>query len=282
MPDEGRASLEARYPGEYVEAAGVRLRVRDQGPRDGAVLVLLHGFGASLQTWDGWVSGLSGRYRVVRFDLPGFGLTGADPTGDYSDGRACAVLLALLDRLGVGRATLIGHSMGGRMAWRFAAEHPERVAGLVLVSPDGFASPELGYGVRSKVPLVVRLLPYVLPRGMLRSSLAAAYGDPRRLTDATLTRYRDMLLAPGTRGAIVARTGQTLLEDPVPVLRRVSARTLLLWGVKDGMIPVSNAQDYLRAMPDARLVVLPGLGHVPFEEAPGESLAPVLGFLGGG
>ena len=260
----------------------MRLRVRDEGPRDGAVVVLLHGFGASLQTWDGWAARLTTQCRVVRFDLPGFGLTGADPSGDYSDERAGAVLLALLDRLEVRQATLIGHSMGGRMAWRFAAEHPERVSGLVLVSPDGFASSGVTYGVRAKVPVVVRLLPYVLPREMLRASLAGAYGDPRRLTAATVTRYRDMLLAPGVRGAIVARTGQTVLEDPVPVLRRVRARTLLLWGVEDGMIPVSNAQDYVRAMPDARLVVLPGLGHVPFEEAPGESLAPVLGFLAGG
>ena len=90
-----------------------------------------------------------------------------------------------------------------------------------------------------------------------------------------------MLLAPGVRRAIVARTGQGALADPVPLLRRITAPTLLVWGEKDAMIPVANAADYQSALPDSRLVVFPGLGHVPHEEAPALSLEPVRAFLGG-
>jgi pimeloyl-ACP methyl ester carboxylesterase len=281
-PDVSRASLEPRYaapPSTFVEAAGITLHVRDTGPRDARAVVMLHGFGSSLHTWDAWADALSADHRVIRFDLPGFGLTGPDPTGDYSDERSIAVLAALMDRLGVARAALIGNSMGGRIAWRFAAAHPERVTKLVLVSPDGFAGPGVTYGARSPVPMLVRILPYTLPTFLLRQSIAPSYADPKRLSDAVVERYRDMMLAPGVRDAIVARMGQMTLADPVPLLRRITAPTLLLWGEKDAMIPFRNAADYMAALPHATLVPLPTLGHVPMEEAPEVSLPPVRAFL---
>lgn len=281
-PDRPRAELNVGYlaaPGDMREVSGIRLHVRDTGPRDAPALVLLHGFGASLHTWEPWAVALSRQYRVIRLDLPGFGLTGPDPTGDYSDARFNQILTALLDQLGVARATLIGNSLGGRLAWMFAAAQPDRVDRLVLISPDGFASPGFEYGRAPKVPAVMRLLPYALPRPMLRASLAPAYADPDRLTAATVTRYNDMMRAPGVRQAILDRTAQVMLQDPTPLLRRIQAPTLLLWGEEDHMIPIRNAADYLAAMPHARLVRLPHLGHVPFEEAPDQALAPVLAFL---
>ncbi len=281
-PDKPAGELAALYlraPSDIRDVAGLHLHVRDTGPRDAPVLILLHGFGASLQTWEPWARLLQTRFRVIRFDLPGFGLTGADPTGDYTDARSVDVVLALMDQLAIPRATLIGNSLGGKIAWTLALDHPQRVDRLVLISPDGFASPGFEYGRKAKLPLLVRLLPYVMPRVMLRSSLLPAYGDPRRLTDAVVTRYRDLMLAPGVRTAMLARMQQVMLQDPVPLLARIKTPTLLLWGDRDGMIPIANARDYSEAMPDARLVTLPGLGHVPFEEAPDASLAPVLEFL---
>ncbi len=281
-PDRPRAALEATYaapPSTFVDIAGVRLHLRDTGPRDAPAVVMLHGFGASLHTWDDWAALLESDDRIIRIDLPGFGLTGPDPTGDYTDARSIAVLLALLDRLGVQRATFIGNSMGGRIAWAFAAAHPDRVAKLVLVSPDGFAGPGVEYGKPQEVPALMQVLPYTLPRSMLRANLAIAYADQGRLTDATVQRAYDMMVAPGVRSAIVARMRQLVLPDPVPLLRRLAMPTLLLWGDKDGMIPVSNAQDYLAALPNASLVVVPGIGHVPQEEAPRETITPLRDFL---
>jgi pimeloyl-ACP methyl ester carboxylesterase len=280
-PDKPRAALEAAYPSDYRTVDGVRLRLRDTGPREAPAVILLHGFGASLDTWEPWARALSARYRVIRFDLPGFGLTGPDPTGDYTDAREMKILIDLMDQLGVVRASLIGNSLGGRIAWTFAALHPDRVNRLVLVSPDGFASPGFAYNKPSKTPMIMRALPYVAPRSLLKASLAPAYARPEALSEATVTRYRDMLLAPGVRRAILARMGQTILRDPAPILARIQAPTLLLWGEKDGMIPIGNAADYLRDMPHATLVRLPNLGHVPFEEDPVSSLAPVERFLSG-
>ena len=249
-PDKDRAQLEARYAGAqstFVSAAGLRVHVRDSGPldksKDAPVVILLHGFGSSLHTWDDWARGLSSKHRVIRFDLPGSGLTGADPTGDYSDARSLQVLGALMDALGVTRASLVGHSMGGRIA------------------------------------ALVRLMQYVLPRPVLRMSLAPAYANPSVMTDELVTRYYDMMLAPTVRTALIARMEQSVLQDPVPILQRIKAPTLLLWGDADAMIPIANAADYLRALPDARLVTLPRVGHIPQEEAPDAALAVVEKFL---
>jgi pimeloyl-ACP methyl ester carboxylesterase len=281
-PDKPRAALEAKYaraPSEFIPVAGLRMHVRDTGPRDAPVVILLHGLGSSLHTWEPWAQTLSERFRVIRYDLPGFGLTGADPTGDYSDKRSVAVLASLMDALSVRHASLVGNSMGGKLAWQFAAEHPGRVDKLVLISPDGFASPGFEYGKRPEIPMVARVLPYTLPRFLLRMNLAAAYADTSRLTEVTVTRYRDLMLAPGVRRALLERTRQVMLEPPEPMLRQIRAPTLLIWGEKDGLIPFSNAQDYLKVIANVRLVSFPDLGHVPQEEDPGRSVIPVEAFL---
>jgi pimeloyl-ACP methyl ester carboxylesterase len=280
-PDKGRADLEAKYagpPSRFIEVAGIRLHLRDTGPKSASALIFLHGFGSSLQTWDDWAHNLEADHRVIRYDLPGFGLTGADPTGDYSDRRSIAVLLALMDLLGVQRASVVGNSMGGRLAWTFAALNPNRIDKLVLISPDGFASPGLEYGVTSKAPLMMRALPYVLPSFMLRDSLAPAFANADVITDALFSRYRDMMLAPGVRKAIVDRMNQMVLVDPVPLLKSIKAPILLMWGENDGMIPFANSADYLRALPNATLAALPGVGHIPQEEAP-TTVAIVRKFL---
>lgn len=279
-PDRGRAGLETEYagaPSQFLEVSGVRLHVRDTGPRDGPAVVLLHGFGSSLQTWDAWAGDLERDHRVIRYDEPGFGLTGRDP-GGYTDERGVVVLLGLLDRLGVQRASVIGNSMGGRIAWRFAAAHPERMDRLVLISPDGFREPGREYGTTEAVPLAMRTLPYVLPGFMLRPMLEAAYARPGVLTEALYQRYRDMMLAPGVRRAIVDRMGEQVLADPVPLLRSIEVPTLLLWGEGDRMIPFGNSKDYLAALPHGELRALPGVGHVPQEEAP-ETVKFVRAFL---
>jgi len=281
-PDKSRAELESRYlasPGDMRDVAGVRLHVRDTGPRDAPAVVLIHGFGSSLHTWETWARGLSAGFRVIRFDLPGSGLSGTDPSGDYTDRRSVQVLVALMDDLGVRRASLIGNSIGGRIAWKFAVQQPDRIDRLVLVSPDGFASSGFSYGVKPEIPMLVRMMRYVLPKTLVRLNLAPAYGDPARLTDEHVNRYYDLMLAPGIRDALIARMEQTVLEDPEPLLRRIGAPTLLVWGEKDGMIPFSNSADYMRLVPDITLAALPGLGHVPQEEDPVRSLEPVVAFL---
>jgi pimeloyl-ACP methyl ester carboxylesterase len=281
-PDKPLGELQARYraaPGDSMQVGPWRLHVRESGPKDAPAVLMLHGFGGSLHSWETWAQALSAHHRVIRFDLPGHGLSEPDPAGDYTDARSLQLTLALMDQLGVARASLVGHSIGGRIAWTFAARHPERTGRLVLVAPDGFASPGFEYGKATEVPAVLGLMRHVLPKAVLRMNLAPAYADPAFLTDELTTRYHDLMLAPGGRDAMFKRLQQTVLTDPRPLLATIAAPTLLVWGEADAMIPVANAQDYLGAVKGSRLVTLPGVGHLPQEEAAAASLPAVADFL---
>ncbi len=285
-PDLPRTQLEQRYlaaESDMVEVGVWRLHVRDSGtpsahPAAPPVL-MLHGFGSSLHTWDAWAEELAPRHRVIRVDLPGSGLSLPDPANNYSDARALELLVTLLDQLGVERASVIGHSMGGRIAWTFAAHHPARMHKLVLVAPDGFASPRFDYGQAVDVPATLTLMRYVLPRSVLKMNLKAAYARPETLSEEQLSRYHDLIRAPGAREAMLARLRQTVLVPPQPLLRQIQAPTLLLWGELDGMIPIANATDYLQAIPGSRLARLRDVGHVPQEEATQSTLLLLQEFL---
>lgn len=281
-PDRSRHELEQRYwnsATHYVEVGGTSLRIRDTGPPQAQAILLLHGFGSSLETWEPWAQSLDKTYRVLRVDFPGSGLSEADRSGQYDDARSLSLISALLDQMSIHDAVLIGNSMGGRIAWQFAAAFPDRIKKLVLISPDGFASPGFEYGKPPKVPAFLQLMKYFLPRALMKTNLAAAYGDPSRLSDATVDRYYELLLAPGNRGAMIDRMRQGVIEDPIPVLRRIKTPTLLLWGEKDRLIPFTNSADYVQALPNAELVSFRDLGHVPHEEAPVESLKALEQFL---
>lgn len=281
-PDQDLPLLEARYlaaPGDLIEVDGMRLHLRDSGPKDAPAVIMVHGFGGSLHSWEPWAQALSVDHRVIRFDLPGCGLSAPDSSGNYSDARSMQLLIALMDQLGIARASIVGHSIGGRIAWTFAATHPQRVDKLVLVAPDGFASPGFAYGQAPDVPASVELMRYVLPKPLLRMSLEPAYANASFLSDTLTTRYHDLMLAPGSREALIARMRQTTLVDPVPLLHRIQAPTLLVWGEADAMIPFANASDYLKAMAHVTLVSLPSVGHLPQEEAPEKSIVAVRDFL---
>ena len=281
-PDLSREALLQSYSraGTYPVKVGEQsVFVQDSGPKDAPSLVLLHGFGASLQTWDAWAGELEKDRRVLRFDVPGFGLSGPAANNDYSDAADVARLLALLDQLGLQQVALGGHSMGGRIAWNFAVAHPERVSHLILVSPDGFPDPSSTSENTYKVSPWLGLMHYSLPAWALKMGVAPAYGDDKLLTPETLRRYQDMLRAPGVRSAVIERMRQSRNIDPVPLLQSLKMPVLLVWGEKDAFIPISNAQDYLKAIPQATLVSVPRAGHVVHEEAPMASVQAVKAFL---
>jgi pimeloyl-ACP methyl ester carboxylesterase len=282
-PDKSKAELEKIYgtpQTAYVSALGVKVHYQDTGPSKNPIPILfLHGFGSSLQTWDNWSEALSKEYRVISVDLPGFGLTGEDPSGIYTDARSVEVLEAFLKELQIPKVVLVGNSMGGKFAWQFAARYPNEVSKLVLISPDGYASPGMEYGKKPNVPAIADLYRYFFSKTFLAMNLEPAYADPNTLNDSLVNRYYDLMLAPGVRGAILARMQQTVLQDPVPSLTTIQVPTLLLWGEKDAFIPIANSNDYLKVMPNAKRVSLPNIGHLPQEEQPAIGLAALKEFL---
>ena len=282
-PDKSKAELEKTYGSSknaYVTALGVNLHFQDSGPSKNPIPILfLHGFGASLQTWDSWAQALSEDYRVISVDLPGFGLTGEDPSGIYTDQRSVEVLEAFLKELKITKVVLVGNSMGGKFAWQFAARYPKQVSKLVLISPDGYASHGMEYGKKSEVPAIAQLYRYFFSKDFLAMNLEPAYANPNTLNEALVTRYYDLMLAPGVRSAILARMQQTVLQDPVPSLASIQIPTLLIWGERDAFIPISNSNDYLKVMPNAKRVSLPNIGHLPQEEQPSIGLQVLKDFL---
>ena len=282
-PDKSKAELEKTYGSPqtaYVSALGVQLHYQDTGPSKNATPILfLHGFGASLQTWDTWAQALSEDHRVISVDLPGFGLTGEDPSGIYTDQRSVEVLEAFLKRLQIPKVVLVGNSMGGKLAWQFAARYPNQVSKLVLISPDGYASPGMEYGKKPEIPAIAELYRYFFSKEFLAMNLEPAYANPNTLNDALVNRYYDLMLAPGVRGALLARMQQTVLQDPVPSLASIQVPTLLIWGEKDAFIPISNSNEYLKVMPNAKRVSLPNIGHLPQEEQPSIGLQVLKEFL---
>ena len=281
-PDLKKSYLEDKYgqdSSQFLNIEGARIHLRDTGNPNGPAIIFIHGFGASLHTWEDWSRSLEKEFRVIRFDLPGFGLTGPDTKMDYSDDRSNQILIKLMDTLHVKKATVIGNSIGGRIAWYFASRYPERVEKLVLISPDGFESPGLNYNTKPEIPAYWDLINFIFPKFLFKQNLEIAYTNKGVLSDQLFERYYELALYPGNRQAMLDRMRQTVLQDPTLFLKDIRCPILLLWGENDAMIPIKNAQDYLALVPQAKLQTLTKLGHLPQEEAPRESLPYLISFL---
>jgi len=286
-PDRGVDTLKARWatgPSHFVTLQGMQVHLRDEGPRgDPEPIVLIHGTSASLHTWDGWAAALKGQRRVIRLDLPGFGLTGPAPDGDYSMTRYADFIAALLDQLGVRRAVLAGNSLGGGVAWRTAVQHPERVSRLVLVDASGYplqsTSVPLGFRLAQSEwlqPVMSRLL----PRGMIESSVRNVYADPGKVTPELVDRYYELTLRAGNRESLTQRMKLRETDAQASeLIKTIGQPTLILWGAQDKLITEPSGQRFHQDIADSQYVVFEGLGHVPQEEDPQRNVAEVLKFL---
>ena len=284
-PDRPVSALQARWappPSRFVALEGMQVHLRDEGPRDDpAPLVLIHGTGSSLHAWDGWAERFAPTRRVVRFDRPGFGLTGPNPTGDYAMTYYAGFVARLLDHLEIPRCVLVGSSSGGRVAWHVALADPARLAGLVLVAPAGYprSTPfPLGFRI-AQSRLVAGLLAHVLPRGMIRRNLRRTYGDPARVTPGLVARTYEITLRSGNRRALGRTLIQAAARDDSAEIARIETPTLILWGARDTVIPPADAARFHAAIAGSQLVTFADLGHMPYEEDPAASIVPVEAFL---
>jgi pimeloyl-ACP methyl ester carboxylesterase len=285
-PDRPVETLVARWalpPSTFLDLDGQLVHLRDVGPRgDPAPMVLLHGTSASLHTWEPWVRGLQAQRRVITLDLPGFGLTGPRADGDYRGDADARFVLRVLDTLQVRHVVLVGHSLGGEVAWRLATLAPERVQRLVLIDATGLPvegrTVPLGWRL-ARLPGLGWLLESVLPRALVVQGLVQTYADPARVTDEVVDRYYDLTLREGNRRALIERLRQYAWGADADRVRRVTQPTLILWGGRDRLIPPAAGQEFQRRIAGSVLHVLADLGHAPQEEDPAASLAVLQSFL---
>ncbi|HYD06667.1 MAG TPA: alpha/beta hydrolase, partial [Reyranella sp.] len=282
-PDLPPQYLIARYgqpPSTFIDVGGARAHVRDEGKPDAMPLLLIHGSLGSLHMWEGWVGELKDRYRLISVDLPGHGLTGASPRGDYSIEAYTDFVEVLADTLHLDRFAIAGHSMGGAVAWSFAATRPERVSHLILV--DASAYPRDG-----EAPLSTRLARmrplgdiaiYFKPERWVRRSLEGLYADPAMVTPQRVRRYAELQRFPGNRQATLQRARHQEPLDPTP-LKRLDVPTLILWGAQDRWIPIADAFRLQNHVKGAKLAIFEKPGHNPMEEDPRATAAAVAEFL---
>jgi pimeloyl-ACP methyl ester carboxylesterase len=258
---------------QQIAIGGVQLHYSDEGNRlDSTPLLLIHGTSSSLRTWDGVTAQLKSQYRIIRFDLPGFGLTGPNPNRDYSTSYYNQVIDSLLTALHVSRVIIVGNSLGGSIATQYAIYQPAKVRGLVLVDAAGLPPAKKTTGAigfkLAQMPVINRLLTIITPRELVKKSLQDAYGDTRKVTDSLTTQYFDMLTREGNRQALIDRMRQGWQVTDSNFLTKVEAPTLIVWGSKDRLIPVENAELFQQKIKNSQVHIWDNLGHVPMEEDP--------------
>lgn len=261
---------------------GIQLHYRDEGRTDGSkdkpVLILLHGIMASLHTWDGWVESLQSDFRIIRMDIPGFGLTGPYADGIYNVERSVDMLDQLTDKLGIESFFLAGNSMGGYISWNFAIAHPEKVDRLILLDAAGYPfEPPLMLQLLH-TPVLKDGIAFITPRFIVTQTLNEVYGDASKVTDEAIDRYHQLMLREGNREAVVDVFASIAHLDSSKI-KQLQLPTLIQWGEADAWIPLANAEKFVADIKEAKIITYSGVGHIPMEEIPVQSANDAKEFL---
>lgn len=268
----------------YADLPGdLRVHYREDGPSGAPVLILVHGYGDSHFTWEGWTKALSESHRVIAIDLPGHGLTRA-PKEYRLEADALADLVAeVASKAGAERFAIAGNSLGGGVAWRTAVRHPEKVEALILVDAAGWPrtvplaeSPSLAFRILSH-PWGREFLKRIDNKPLIRQGLKTQVGNPEVITDAFIDRWAELQRAPFHRDILLEAN---LTSEATPeVISALRVPTLILWGEVDPLITKDAGEKFAEHIEGSRLIVYPETGHLPQVEIPEQSAKDVSDFL---
>jgi pimeloyl-ACP methyl ester carboxylesterase len=264
---------------------GLHVHYRDEGDPNRPLLVLLHGFGDSFTSWDGWVPELKGRFRLIRLDFPGHGLTRAPEGFVLRDNAGLADFVDVFAAtLALPKFAVAGNSMGGGVAWQLAVRHPERINALILVDAAGFPNEK----PPAKIPLAFKILRYPIGRIILRNidnrplieqGLKTDVYDQAVITPAFVDRWAEFQRAPGHRAILMSINLGAQARATPALLGTIKVATLILHGENDLLIEPASAHKFAAAIPGAKLLLYPQVGHLPQVEIPARSAADVAEFL---
>jgi pimeloyl-ACP methyl ester carboxylesterase len=289
-PDIPYATLEAKYSAHdpashFVDLpGGYHVHYQDEGSPDLPLLVLLHGYGDSFTSWEGWIRELKARRRLITLDFPGHGLT-RSPEGIVLRQESLADFVdAFAAALNLPKFAVAGNSMGGGVAWRLAVRHPERINALILVDAAGFTNEK----PPAAVPLAFKILRYESGRALLRNidnrflireGLRTDVFDKALITPALVDRWAEFQRAPGHRAILMSVNLGGQPADLTATLGTIKVPTLILWGEADVLLEPAAAHKFAAAIPGATLITYPQVGHLPQIEIPARSAAAVAQFL---
>lgn len=248
----------------------------------GEPVVLLHGFGASTYSWRKVMPALAASFRVIAIDLNGFGYTQRPRTfASYTREGQAALVLRVMDALGIGSAHLMGHSYGGGLTLWIASRHPGRVRSIVLVdsSAPTYANDRRSRAASLKPLLGLYLRSVVLRPETVRRALLRSFHDDSLVTPELVHEYYERIRIEGVVDAYHGLTAPTRTPAELVRLEEIQAPALVVWGAEDELISAASGRRAAARMPRSEFVALEGVGHVPMEERPGELVRIVLPFL---
>jgi len=275
--------LEKKYAtgnSKFIEVDGMRVHYRDEG--SGPVVIMIHGIVSSLHTWDAWADEMKGKFRVIRFDVPGFGLTGP-ANFKYKPGFFVRFLHGFVKKMELKKFSLIGNSLGGFISWKYAAYHPDQVEKLVLLDPVGYPQKTPWIIGMMALPVIGNIATVITPRFIVEMNVKEVYGDPSRIKPEAMDRYYELIMREGNRTALrdifielEEQAGDPTIDDEIPDIK---VPTMVIWGDKDIWTPYAYIENWKKDLPSAKYVVYKGVGHVPMEEIPEQSVKDAEAFL---
>jgi pimeloyl-ACP methyl ester carboxylesterase len=279
------AELKEKYQkvnSAFIDIDGVPVHYIIEGKLDDSLpIVFIHGTSASLHTWDTLSSLLKANKKIIRFDLPAFGLTGPNRLNQYNFNFYNQFLDQLLLKLNVTKCIVAGNSLGGSIAWNYAIASPDKVKQLILLDASGYPKKDekgsLGFKLAG-IPVLNQALKHISPISLIRKSLEDAFYNKALVTEKMVQQYHDMLLREGNRAAVLELFQHPMKPDATKI-KAITQPTLIIWGKEDQLISYKNAALFKQDIRDSRVLVLDKVGHIPMEEAPNQVAAAIIEFI---
>ena len=283
--DIPREKLEKKYalgPSAFLMLNdGSRIHYRDEGANDESIILMLHGFNGSLFNFESLVSLLKSHHRVVTIDLPGFGLTGSIPKSSYTFETYFEVITALSNHLNIEEFSILGNSMGGGIAWRYALKYPEIVSNVILLSSSGFEDTyqkkELNreddqrpIAWRLMSSTVIRFfLSYYTPKFFATQGLKTSVFDQSLATKELAHQFHELTLLEGSRKAILSRlSNQRGGNEDIKFPKEFKMRALIIHGKEDKIIPFESSLNLAGYFKNPVVKIYDNIGHLPMIEDP--------------
>ncbi len=279
-PDRSESWIKAKYAdnnSKYISVMDMEVHYKDEG--QGFPFLLLHGTGSSLHTWDGWTEAMKDTFRIIRMDLPGFGITGPFPDRNYNIFHYSRFLDDFAKALELDSFYLAGNSLGGNIAWHYTASHQDKVKRLILVNSSGYPlAQRSSVFTLAQTPVISSLLKWITPRSLIKKNLKEVYYHDEKIDDDLVNRYYNMARREGNRQAFIDRA-RTPFQDHSEMIKLIYCPTLILWGQEDQWIPVDHAEKFVSDIETAELIIYPEMGHVIMEEKPQKTAKDAEAFL---